>query len=183
MKITRFKNVPQFTKRGSYQINVPLKYVLPKITEWENDQFFQLKLNPNFQRGHVWTEAQQISYMEFLFRGGETARVIYFNKPDWQNFKLSDDYNDFVCVDGLQRLTAVMRFLENEIKIFGSYYKEFEDEIPLSVDLIFNVNNLKTEKEVLQWYVDMNSAGTPHTEVEIERVKRMIEELGRHEIN
>ena len=37
--------------------------------------------------------------------------------------------------------------------------------------------DLKTEKEVLQWYVDMNAGGTPHTNEEIERVKSMIKEL------
>ena len=77
----------------------------------------------------------------------------------------------------MQRITAVTRFLKNEIKAYGSYYKDFEDKIPLSVDLIFNVNDLKSEKEVLQWYVDMNAGGTPHTNEEIERVKQMIEEL------
>ncbi len=44
--------------------------------------------------------------------------------------------------------------------------------------MYLNVNDLKTEKEVLQWYVDMNAGGTPHTDKEIERVKRMIEQLG-----
>ena len=43
--------------------------------------------------------------------------------------------------------------------------------------MILNVNDLKTEKEVLQWYVDMNSGGTPHSNEEIERVKKMIREL------
>lgn len=33
------------------------------------------------------------------------------------------------------------------------------------------MNDLKTEKEVLQWYIDMNSGGTPHSNMEIERVK------------
>ena len=77
----------------------------------------------------------------------------------------------------MQRITAVTKFLKNEIKIFGSYYKDFEDKIPLSVDLIFNVNDLKTEKEVLQWYIDMNTGGTPHTNEEIERVKEMMKKL------
>ena len=40
-----------------------------------------------------------------------------------------------------------------------------------------NINNLKTKKEVLQWYVDMNAGGTPHTNDEIERVRKMISEL------
>ncbi len=41
-----------------------------------------------------------------------------------------------------------------------------------------DVNDLKTEKEVLQWYVDMNLEGTPHTNDEIERVRKMIQKLG-----
>ena len=40
-----------------------------------------------------------------------------------------------------------------------------------------NVNDLKTEREVLQWYVDMNAGGTPHTTEEIDRVKKLINDL------
>lgn len=36
----------------------------------------------------------------------------------------------------------------NEIKIFGSYYKEFGDHIPSNAELLFDVNNLQMEKEV-----------------------------------
>ena len=59
-------------------------------------------------------------------------------------------------------------------------YEEFEDVLrrALGATMILNVNNLKTEKEVLQWYVDMNAGGTPHTTEEINRVKKMIGELG-----
>lgn len=46
-----------------------------------------------------------------------------------------------------------------------------------SYSLIFHINDLKSKKEVLQWYLDMNAGGTPHTSEEIERVKKMIEEL------
>lgn len=86
-------------------------------------------------------------------------------------------YDDFVCVDGLQRLTAIMRFLKNEIKVFGTYYQNFEDKLPTLCDVIFNVNNLKTKKEVLQWYIDINAGGTPHTKEEIDKVKKMMENI------
>ena len=43
--------------------------------------------------------------------------------------------------------------------------------------LILNVNDLKSEREVLQWYIDMNVGGTPHTTEEIERVKKLIDDL------
>jgi hypothetical protein len=33
---------------------------------------------------------------------------------------------------------------------------------------------LKTKQEVLQWYIELNEGGTPHTEEEINRVKELI---------
>ena len=72
----------------------------------------------------------------------------------------------------------IRRFMNNEIPVFGSYFSEYEDKMSIIRHSIkVNVNNLKTEKEVLQWYVDMNSGGTPHTDKEIERVKEMISEM------
>lgn len=63
--------------------------------------------------------------------------------------------------------------------MFGSYYSEYEDRINITdAAMYLNVNGLKTKKEVMQWYVDMNAGGTPHTNDEIERVRRMIQELG-----
>ena len=34
-----------------------------------------LQLNPDFQRGHVWTEDQQVKFLEFILRGGKTGRT------------------------------------------------------------------------------------------------------------
>ena len=83
-----------------------------------------------------------------------------------------------MCVDWLQRITAAQRFIHNEIKVFDSYYEEFQDSIRLLDACMFlNVNDLKFEKEVLQWYIDMNAGGTPHTAEEIFRVKKLIDKL------
>lgn len=85
---------------------------------------------------------------------------------------------DYVCVDGLQRITAAQKFIHNEIKVFGSYFDEYEDKMRLvNNTLILNVNDLKSEREVLQWYIDMNVGGTPHTTEEIESVKKLIDDL------
>ena len=177
-KITKFRDIPQFTSDGCYQVNYPIMSLVRYIEE-EVDTM-GLQLNPDFQRGHVWTEEQQIAWLEYHFRGGKSGNTIYLNNPFWHSAREAKDaeYKDYVCVDGLQRITAAQRFIHNEIKVFGSYYKEFEDGMRvLPQTMILNVNDLKTEKEVLQWYVDMNAGGTPHANEEIERVKKMIKEL------
>ena len=175
-KITRFKDIPQFTSDGCYQVNYPIVSLVKCIEE--EVETMGLQLNPNFQRGHIWTEEQQIAWLEFFLRGGKTGRILYFNCPSWQGSVKDGEYNDFVCVDGLQKLTAICRFMNNEIKVFGSYFNEYTDLAMLNSHTVkLNVNDLKTEIEVLQWYVDMNAGGTPHTTEEIERVKKLIDNL------
>lgn len=180
MKYTRFGDIPQFMRDANYQVNMDIR----RIPIWieENEKENGLQLNPNFQRGHVWTEEQQIAWLEFFLKGGKSGNHIYFNDPFWMDWNYeaapSGTYKDFVCVDGLQRITSIQRFINNEIKVFGSFYKEYEDPRSLNTKgLIFHVNNLKTKKEVLQWYIDMNTGGTLHTAEEIKRVKKLIDDL------
>ena len=144
-KITRFRDIPKFTRDGSWQADFNFEYLLQFIDESIKE--YNLQLNPDFQRGHIWTEEQQIAWLEFFLRGGRTGRILYFNCPSWQSYIKKGEYDDFVCVDGLQRLTAIRRFMDGEIPVFGSYINEYEDKMSLSMDNIkVNVNNLKTKK-------------------------------------
>ena len=59
-KITKFRDIPQFTSDGCYQVNYPIISLVRYIEE--EVETMGLQLNPEFQRGHVWTEEQQIAY-------------------------------------------------------------------------------------------------------------------------
>lgn len=175
-KISKFTDIPQMlTNRANYHVDVGLKYFDSTIQEYIDEQ--GLILNPDFQRGHVWTEQQQIAYVEYILRGGTSGKDLYFNKPSW-HCKAQTDYDDFVCVDGLQRITAIRKFMTNQIRAFGLLLKEFEDEPRhITTRISIHINDLQYKKDVLQWYVEMNEGGTPHTTEEIERVKQMIQKL------
>lgn len=119
----KFSEIKQFTAEGTYNVNMSFPYLLKWIDE--NIEELGLQLNPDFQRGNVWLEQQQIAYIEYLIKGGKSARIIYFNHPNWMgSFK-----GEFVCVDGLQRLTAIQKFMKNELPVFGHYLDEYEDKI------------------------------------------------------
>jgi hypothetical protein len=132
------------------------------------------KLDPDFQRGRVWSDEQQIKFVETILRGGGTAlgiNILRFNCVGWQ-----DDYKGpFVIVDGLQRLTSAIRFLKNEIPAFGYYYNEFEGRLPSYAEFIVQINNLKRRKDVLKWYLEINSNGMVHSEEELIRVQKLLE--------
>lgn len=173
IKYTKFRDIPQLTRYGNWECDFTPKDLVDFIEKEIEEQ--GLNMNPDFQRGHVWTEEQQISFIEFFLRGGKTGRVIYLNNPKWNNNKNGGTYSDYVCVDGLQRYTAMKRFINNEIKVFGSYYYEYEDNIRATNTIKLNINDLTSRKEVLQWYLEFNAGGTPHSNSEIQKVKKLLE--------
>lgn len=172
----KFSEIPQLITGGGYECNFSIERVPKVLEEWKAES--GLQLNPDFQRGHVWAEAQQTAFIEYYLRGGRSGMVIFFNQPSWQHGQVTDGYDDFVCVDGLQRLTAIVRFMNNEIPAFGQLHDEFGESIrraPNSAGLRFNVNSLQTREQVLTWYLQMNSGGTPHTAEEIGRVRGLLD--------
>lgn len=178
----RFTDIPRFTSDGKYSIDVPLSYLERTLADYR--EVYNLELNPDFQRGNVWTVVQQVRWLEFFFKGGNSANIIRFNCPEFQGMGQYRELlvgeireSHMVCVDGLQRLTAMLAFLNNKVKIFGIYFKDFEDKPGLNYSLRFNINGLQTRREVLQWYLDINSGGTVHTQKELERVRKLIAEL------
>lgn len=169
----KYADIPQLTPFGSYSINVSWDYVEDWIDHKEHSPY-TIDLDPPFQRAHVWTEQQQREYVEFKLRGGRGSNQILWNCPGW----MAKITGPLVLVDGKQRLEAVRKFLRNDLSIFsGHYCSDFEDRLRLScADFIFTVNNLPDTQAVLQWYLELNSGGTPHTTAELEKVRKMLEE-------
>lgn len=173
MKKPTFKNIPQFTKAAIYKCDVSWTYAQKQLKEFIEE--LGLNLDPNFQRAHVQTEEQQIAYVEYVLKGGKIGRDILFNCESWISFS---GEGEFVVVDGKQRLQAVRKFMNNELKAFGFYLKDYQDPIRMASPMfVFYVNDLETREQVLQWYLEINTTGTPHTKEEIKKVEKMLKNL------
>ena len=174
--MAKFSDIRKYTKPPCYHCNINIDRLENQIQHYIKE--FSCQLNPDFQRGHVWNEEKQIAYVEFLIRGGQSAKDIYFNMPYWMHW-INMDFNKNNCmvlVDGKQRIEAIRKFYRNELPVFGHILKEYEDSYVItSICLDFYINNLVTRKEVLQWYLDLNTGGVIHTTKEIEKVKKLLE--------
>ena len=171
MKYTTFKDIPKLTKDGSYRVNMSWQDVGQTLNKWATA--YNLNLNPDFQRAHVWDEEKQIRYIEFRLRGGNSGRDILFNNAEWG----SKTQKNMVLVDGKQRLEALRRFINNEIKVFDSFYQEYTDSSSLvNIDFIFAVNDLPTRADVLRWYIEINAGMVAHTKEEIKKVQELLEQ-------
>lgn len=170
----KYADIPQYTQAGNYEVSVAWGYLKDWIKRNAEDlpKDSKFEMDPDFQRGHVWSEQQQIRYIEFILRGGHSSKVIYWNHPGW----MKSWKGDMVLVDGKQRLSAVLRFLDNEIPAFGALRSEYTDNLRLThAEFRMNVNDLKTRSEVLQWYLDLNAGGVVHTSNELDRVRALLD--------
>lgn len=130
-----------------------------------------LDLAPDFQRGHVWTDTQATRYVEYRLRGGRCASTLIFNCYQYGTGR----QNPYVIVDGLQRLTAVRRFMADELPAYGRRLSEYADT-PNHMDYGFqwSVTGLPTRAEVLRFYLDLNDGGSVHAESELARVRSLL---------
>ena len=53
----RFVDIPKFTSDGSYNVDIPVNYIERTLADYK--EAYGLELNPDFQRGNVWTATQQ----------------------------------------------------------------------------------------------------------------------------
>jgi len=176
----KFKDIKPFTRYPHYCVDVSLDFFVNHIDRYVEE--FGLDLNPDFQRGHVWTEDKQIAFVEFLIKGGNSCKTLFFNQPYWMNWRREDmsgwdDTDRMVLVDGKQRIEAIRRFMLNEIPVFGYCRDEYEDQsFLLRPTMEVRINDLTSRVEVLQWYLDLNTGGVVHTPEEIEKVKQLLEQ-------
>lgn len=171
-----------------YAIDVAFDEV-EHILERYNRREGGLQMNPDFQRGHVWNREQQIAYIESFIRGaiGDTGRTITLTCSDFQRERAKDsDLVGFYVVDGLQRLTAVLAFMNDEFHVFNDLIDGGADkdsfngtayQVNRMTGLRFNVFNMQYKKDVLDYYIALNAGGVVHSKEEIDRVKAMRDEL------
>ena len=172
----------------NYAVTIRATYIEETLKAYEESE--GLELNPDFQRGHVWTRDQQIAFCESWIRCtlGDAGKTITFNSPmsAVHNKRSDADLKGMVCIDGLQRLTAVRQFMKKEFKVFshidGGVYWDFFDNTRFSRysptnGLIFQLFDMQYKKDILDYYLAFNNGGTPHSEQEIQRVLNMRQEL------
>lgn len=168
-------DIPTFSSWGKYTTDVSWHDLENTLQRYEKEN--DLDLNPDFQRGHVWSSEQQIKYVEYILKRGNLSRHIIFNCPGWmEGFE-----GQMVLIDGKQRLNAVRLFMSNELPVFGrAYLRDFTRgskkmvRFPHEIYFTFYVNDLQTRAEVLQFYLDLNAGGVVHSEHEIDRVRQLL---------
>lgn len=168
----------------AYEIDVPLH----RLQAWADDHHRDLEsvgggiqLNPDYQRGHVWTEAQRIAYCESFLRRAAPANLL-FNCPSFATGgprKGDLNPNLMQCVDGLQRFTALSDFAAGKFAVFGKLKASDLDNSSFDIRRYrahVVVYGFANRADVLRLYIDLNSGGSVHSDSEIARVRQLLQQ-------
>lgn len=170
----KWSDIPQFPS-ARWTVDVPWTHIDGNLETLRGGG--ELRLDPDYQRAHVWTPEQQVAYVEFQLMGGEISRSLIFNAPCWNDRMTAPEETYVELLDGKQRLEAVRAFVRGDIAAFGQRFDEFEGRFPLMEKRFrFQVCCLETREEVLQLYLKINAGGTPHSQQELDRVRKLLEE-------
>lgn len=164
---------------AAYAVDVSVAHLENFLGEQDRDlrsMGGSLEMEPDFQRGHVWTPEQQSRFMENVLRQRAPMRLM-FNCPNYSG-GARDAHADLPrsvmqCIDGLQRATTLLAWQRGRVEVFGGMtFRDFENS-PFDSRRItarFEVYQFTRRAELLQFYLDLNSGGTVHSANELARV-------------
>ena len=162
----RFKKPPRIEL--GHSISSSLNELILNMRDYEKDKDY---LNPcgyrtvcgysipDWQRPLVWTEEQQISLIESLWRG------IPIGSYSINHYNVEDDRLKNIVIDGQQRLYTIERYFTDQLIVFGARWCDVDP-----IDQRFFKNNRFEKYEVKSsdrtflttYYNHMNFSGVKH---------------------
>lgn len=114
---------------------------------------------PPFQRPPVWSEAQKVKLIESMWIGLPIG-AYFLNKPNSYN-----DPTDLWLIDGQQRITAILEYLDDKFPVFGYRWSELPEHEQFSfMNTTFPcIETRNSDPAVLEdLYNRLAYGGTPH---------------------
>lgn len=159
-----FKNIeglkPQISEIATYLFDTVEKPT--DCIEIDFNVFLPTK-NKNLQRGDVWTLSQKQELIKSIILGRN------INMPTIIMIRNNDGSRKIEVIDGKQRITAIIEFMQNKFEVDGYTHKDFGFEFKNNLDLKANVYNAYqdrpiTDQQKIELFKLLNFSGTPQDE-------------------
>ncbi|MEU0030734.1 DUF262 domain-containing protein [Streptomyces sp. NPDC006335] len=162
----------------------------------------EIDANPSYQRGSVWTEDQRIALVQTWMRGLPAGVVILADRGNgaW----IGDDpwqtgQGMWAVVDGKQRLTTAVMWFGSEFAIPASWLPGDHVDVTEDTDdgpyvrhnglapkgqrfmerycslLVAETKDCATEADEAAFYLLVNGGGTPQTDADMAKARRVAE--------
>lgn len=158
------RDLPSLNRRQWNPTNMELGDLEEMLERWKGRG--KVILEPEFQRNNtMYSEEEQRALIEYILRGGGMfIPPIMFSVI---GFSVKFRHVTYL-VDGLQRITALLKFLRNDLSVFnGHFYKDIDgaDRCEIQYVRIEDLSYLG----MVDLYLEMNSKRVPHSESDIQK--------------
>lgn len=139
------------------------------IREWSDNS--RLELRPDFQRNEVWTPAAQIMLIDTILKGIPIPKI-------YIKTTVKNDKTYRVVIDGQQRLTAILKFIRDELPLKAPYQGDYQNQT-------FSQLPETVHNDFIRYKIDINEIFDP-TDEEIRdlysRVNKYTVQLNKQEL-
>lgn len=132
---------------------------ISELRDWYKAK--KLEIRPDFQRREVWSKAAKLMLIDTIIKNIPMPKL-------YMETRVSDESTYRIVIDGQQRITAIMNYLEGEIVLPNDYedpkwagikYQDLDqNEKNKILNYLLNINNLvnPSEQEVRDLYSRVN---------------------------
>lgn len=108
------------------------------IRFWRDENY--LDLNAPYQRGDVWGKKRRVNLIRSVILGVPIPSIVINDrmKAGWKK----DDFS-IIVIDGKQRITSILMFLDSELEVPGDWFGMTEDVVTFDKLPIVNQRNFK----------------------------------------
>lgn len=141
---------------------------------------FGCNMDPWWQRGLVWSQADKESLLESIFTGIDIGKIVFIH----HNYEYSINSNGNrlrTILDGKQRLSTLMEFREGRLLYKGKTYFElhprdrnFFDDFTISM-CEMNPKDDNDESAILEQFYRLNRSGIPVNPEHLEFIKEKLQ--------
>lgn len=137
---------------------------------------YGIDLNPDYQRGNVWTLDQKISLIDSIFKNIDIGKFTVIKRLCGPNPNKPITDLLYEVLDGKQRLTAIYEFYIGKFQYKGKYFYELHpmDRYHLiEYNISYAESEQLTNEQKYRYFLKLNATGVPMDKEHIEKVKQM----------
>ena len=131
-------------------------------------------MDVEYQREHVWTMKDKTALLDSIFNNVEIGKFVFVQRSMGHRGKL------YEILDGKQRLTTIIDFVEDRFKYKGYYFSElsFKDQHKITeCNVSYGYLENPSKEAIFETFIKLNTCGKPMANKHINHVKQLLSEL------
>ena len=137
---------------------------------------YGIDLNPVYQRGNVWTDAQKVALIDSVYKNIDIGKFTIIKRKWGDNPNKPETPFMYEMLDGKQRLTALYEFYTSKLNYRSFYYYQMNpsDRNHFKYySISYAETDPLTDEQKYRYFLKLNTTGTPVDKAHLRKVREL----------